>query len=334
MLTLFIGFFLSVVAAVVPTTLYTLTFYLADRYEREPLWLAGVAFLWGAAPAILASVVAEILLGNSLIQKPGTLASAVMEAAVIAPVIEELAKGAALLLIVWFFSRHFDGLLDGLTYGALIGFGFAMTENFFYFVGALNEGGLADLSVLIFLRSILFGLNHAFYTGLTGIGFGLAVNTPHASQRILRPLIGLLAAIGVHSLHNLGASLSQVNGLSILISMGLAAVGLGLIGLAFGLGWQRERAIIGRELVQEVPGLLSDLEYETLRQYGPRRRPAGMARATNPQYRQRMELLTKLAFRKHRLGQLGAKADPGLLEEIGGMREQAIALFIPDRVSG
>lgn len=57
--------------------------------------------------------------------------------------------------------RHeFDGVLDGLTYGAIIGFGFAMTENFLYFIGAFSEGGFVDLTVLIFLRAVIFGLNH------------------------------------------------------------------------------------------------------------------------------------------------------------------------------
>ncbi len=81
--------------------------------------------------------------------------------------------------------RHeFDGVLDGLIYGVLIGFGFAMTENFFYFIGAFDEGGFVNLTAVIILRSVVFGLNHAFYTSLTGIGFGLGA-APAAAVRLV-----------------------------------------------------------------------------------------------------------------------------------------------------
>src|SRR5690606_32033414 len=123
------------------------------------VWLVVVAFLWGAIPAIVASLVGEILIGSPMIEAPGSVAEAVVESALVAPLVEEFAKGLALYAIYRFLRREFDGVLDGLTYGALIGFGFAMTENFFYFVGAFTEGGFVDLSLLIFLRSIVFGLN-------------------------------------------------------------------------------------------------------------------------------------------------------------------------------
>ena len=166
--------FISLAAAIIPTVIYVLIFYWADRYEREPLWLTAVAFIWGAVPAIIVSIIGEFVLGWQSIDAPDSVAGAIVNGAIIAPIVEELAKGTALLLIFWFMRHEFDGVLDGVVYGALIGFGFAMTENFFYFVGAYDEGGYGQLSFVIFLRAVLFGLNHAFYTGLTGIGLGMA----------------------------------------------------------------------------------------------------------------------------------------------------------------
>ncbi len=61
---------LSTLAAIVPTLVYTLTFYWADRYEREPRSLLFAAFIWGAIPAVIASLIGEVLLGAPLVSDP------------------------------------------------------------------------------------------------------------------------------------------------------------------------------------------------------------------------------------------------------------------------
>ncbi|MEZ4833058.1 MAG: hypothetical protein R2873_13905 [Caldilineaceae bacterium] len=53
---LFFGISLSLTAAILPT-IFRVGLYLADRYEREPIWLGIVVFLWGAIPAIVASLI-------------------------------------------------------------------------------------------------------------------------------------------------------------------------------------------------------------------------------------------------------------------------------------
>ena len=133
------------------------------------------------------------------------------------------------LALWWLFTwmRHeFDGVLDGLIYGALIGFGFAMTENFFYFIGAFDEGGFVNLTAVIILRSVVFGLNHAFYTSLTGIGFGLARSARSRAVRLVWIAAGLSAAILVHSLHNLGATFASISLAGFALSLAIAAGGL------------------------------------------------------------------------------------------------------------
>ncbi len=39
--------------ALVPTLVYALLVWWLDRYEKEPLPLLVVAFLWGAVPAVI-----------------------------------------------------------------------------------------------------------------------------------------------------------------------------------------------------------------------------------------------------------------------------------------
>lgn len=311
---------LSLAAAIIPTIFYAFTFYLIDRYEREPIWLVTVAFLWGAVPAVLVSLLGEMLIGGTFIQPPGTIANALITSALIAPIVEEIAKGAALFGLYSWTRREFDDVLDGVIYGALIGFGFAMTENFLYYIGAFHQGGLGDFTLVFFLRSILFGLNHAFYTSLTGIGFGLARNTRVLRARTLQIGGGLLLAIVVHSLHNLGTSLAQVNPLNILISLALAAVGLGVFISVIFLAWYQERYALHSELADEVNILMSAEEYRVLTQEW--HRPLRRRRRKIANTDRRMHLFAELALRKQRLRKFGPFREPSLLDEIEAIRAE------------
>lgn len=314
---------LSLAAAILPTILYVLLFYWADRYEREPVWLAVVAFVWGAVPAVIVSLFGELVLGWPWVDAPDSITGAIIEGAVIAPIVEELAKGFALLLIFLIMRREFDGVLDGIVYGALIGFGFAMTENFFYFIGAYDEGGFVQLTVVIVLRAVLFGLNHAFYTGLTGIGFGLArlFRSPIAKASWI--LFGLLLAMITHSLHNLGASLAAIDISGLGLSLLVALAGLGLLLTAVTLSWQHERNCIRSELAEEVGAVLSAEEYTqlTTRWHNPLRKRGAAAQSRA----YRMHLYVELALRKARL----RYADPGealtILQEVAQIRSQLAA---------
>jgi RsiW-degrading membrane proteinase PrsW (M82 family) len=315
-----LGFYVVLLAAVVPTLSYVLLFYWADRYEREPGWLAAVAFLWGAIPAIIVSLIAELVLGYPFMDETPNIRTELVESALFAPIIEELAKGLALLLIFRWARHEFDGVLDGLVYGALIGFGFAMTENLFYFLGAFMEGGFADLTVLFLLRVVLFGLNHSFYTALTGIGFGFA-REASGQGRWLWPLAGLFAAILAHALHNFGASVADINAAGFGISLLVAVGGLITLLLTVLLSWQRERGSLRTQLADEVGSLLTEEEFRTLtgRWRNPlRKRPADRARA------RRLQSLIELALRKDRLGRLGAEREPKLAAEIEALRSQLL----------
>jgi len=58
----------AVLGALIPTLFYVLFVWWLDRYEKEPLQLLVLAFLWGAGPAALLSVGVEMALdGPSLL---------------------------------------------------------------------------------------------------------------------------------------------------------------------------------------------------------------------------------------------------------------------------
>lgn len=317
MLVTLLAILLSAVGAAVPTLIYTFAFYWADRYEREPLMLLVVAFLWGAVPAIIVSLIAEVALGIPLPAYTLGLTSDDAVSVLIAPTVEELAKAVPLL---WLFLRRrqeFDGPLDGLIYGALIGFGFAMTEDFFYFLGAWYEEGFLALGCLFVLRSILFGLNHAFYTSLTGLGFGFARHQRTPLVRVFCVLAGLAAAIGAHTLHNLGTSLTSVTAAAFLLSLLTAFGGVAILIAAVLLAWRHERRILRMELAEEIGTILTESELDLLT--GRWRQPILPSRDGTSQ---RTQLYVELAQHKYRLRRFGATAEPELPAEIAALRSR------------
>lgn len=317
---------LSILAALIPALLYGVIFYWLDRYEREPLWLVIAAFLWGAVPAVLISLVGEVWLGTPLIGSRGTFSENLISGSIIAPIIEEVVKGAALLVIFLLRRQEFDGPLDGIVYGSMIGLGFGMTENFFYFADAAEAGGLSQLGLVIFLRAVIFGLNHACYTGMVGIGFGLARNVSRSQQikRLSYPLWGLIVAILIHSLHNFGATTASYNVMGLFLSLVIAITAILLLFITILYAWRFEYNCIRDELVGEIGYLLNANEYKILTQnwFMPLRSQGKLARAEA----KRRHLLVELALHKYRLRNLGYDQEPELAAEVLRLRTQLASL--------
>ncbi len=150
-----------------------------DLYEREPIAICALMFLWGA---IVAAIGAS--LGNTALQ--GELprdVDAVFGPAISAPVVEELAKGLALVIAFvasrWAGRRfgvfEFDGVTDGIVYGAAVGIGFAFTEDLYYFFREARVSGVGDALSVFIDRRDFFGpamLRHAIWTATFGAGLG------------------------------------------------------------------------------------------------------------------------------------------------------------------
>ncbi|MDN5898909.1 MAG: PrsW family intramembrane metalloprotease, partial [Brachybacterium sp.] len=107
---------------------------LADRWDPQPLPLLIIAVFWGAAIAVGISYVLNTLNGQLVFIATGSEEIANFAGLVIsAPLVEETSKGLGLLLLMLLARRYFNGPLDGLIYGSLIGGGFAFTENIIYY---------------------------------------------------------------------------------------------------------------------------------------------------------------------------------------------------------
>jgi RsiW-degrading membrane proteinase PrsW (M82 family) len=219
----FLGTAASIVGmllALLPLVAVWFVVRLIDRWEPEPRGIVVFAVAWGAIASVALALGVDLVLTLALGPAP-EFVSAVIQA----PIVEEAAKGLGVFLIYAAARRAFDGPIDGIVYGALVGAGFAFTENIQYFAISIIEGGAAQASATFFLRAILSPFAHVMFTALTGFAFGLA------ARRALRPgaalrygFVGLIGAIALHAFWNGSAMLSDFFGLYLTVQIPLFAI--------------------------------------------------------------------------------------------------------------
>jgi RsiW-degrading membrane proteinase PrsW (M82 family) len=256
--------FASILATVFPTMVYTIVLWWFDRYEKEPLSLLAVAFFWGAIPAVVFAFIGELAADVPLSIIDAASAEVIGSSAV-APILEESAKGFIVLVIYFLFYKEFDSPIDAIIYGALVGHGFAMTENLLYFIGAWASGGWATWTFVVFLRAFVFGLNHAFFTSLTGLGLYLARMTRQFFFRPIFTALGLSAAILFHAIHNLGVTMAEATWLlSCVVSALSDWGGVFIVFIILIIGMVSEKRWITSELKEEIDMGLIDVKDYTL----------------------------------------------------------------------
>jgi len=230
------------------------------------------------------------------------------------------------------FYRQFDGVLDGIVYGSVVGFGFAAVENVLYFLSSLNRDGAGAMFVVIFLRAFLFGLNHAFFTSLTGIGFALARAARSWSVKLGAPVAGFALAVMAHALHNAGATFASVTLLGLLVSVVSDWIGIFVVLVIILLATVQERGWIARYLADEVTsGLITPGQYHTACSYLER-----VGERTNALLRGDVrrfvrlgrfyQMMTLLAFRKYQLESFGDEG--GNRAEVDRWRRAVAAMQI------
>lgn len=144
--------------------------YFLDLYEREPISLVVGAFLWGAVAATTLGALANIGWGAVIARSLNPEFAARWVPALTAPWTEEILKAIGVVLIYLIARREIDDIMDGFVYGAMVGLGFAVVENVFYFI-AVFGGETEGVLIGFFLRVIASGLyGHVLYTGLSGMG--------------------------------------------------------------------------------------------------------------------------------------------------------------------
>lgn len=190
------------VVAFVPAVIYLIPLVWLDRYDPEPLWLLALAFAWGALVAVIVSFVINTVFGVAVGAAVSPEAGQFVGAVLSAPIFEEGSKGLGLVVLLIFFRKYFDDILDGIVFAGVIALGFATVENVLYYGRALAGGGFGALAVIFFLRGILSPFAHVSFTAMTGIGCGIARESHNTLVRILLPLVGYIGAVTLHAIWN------------------------------------------------------------------------------------------------------------------------------------
>ncbi|WP_248284020.1 PrsW family intramembrane metalloprotease [Brevibacterium sediminis] len=217
-----------------------------DRWRPQPKLLLGICLLWGAVASVILtlgfSLVGEVALYMIGINGVPDVIGAVIQA----PILEESTKTVLLLVIVLAARRYFEGPLDGLVYGSLIGAGFAFTENILYLGQSWNDGEFLGLAMTFAMRCLGSPLLHTAFSTCAGVSIGLAARKWPWWSLILMWLPGLALGMILHGFWNasmtflgvlgqatsdvMGGMLPQIIGLVVLsVILSAAWVTLGLI---------------------------------------------------------------------------------------------------------
>ncbi|MFT3942819.1 MAG: PrsW family intramembrane metalloprotease [Ancrocorticia sp.] len=190
------------ILALVPVALVLWVIRWIDQWEPEPVGLYLVAFGWGAGVSALMAIIGNFAFESAVssMSRLDDYQQATLPVVVGAPLIEEAVKGLGVLLLFFAFARYFNGPVDGLVYGMLIGLGFAFTENIFYFGQFYDE-----LAAVFRARAIESPFVHPFCTALTGMFVGMATNRSSSLAVVPLAIAGYSCAVFLHGLHNFSA---------------------------------------------------------------------------------------------------------------------------------
>jgi RsiW-degrading membrane proteinase PrsW (M82 family) len=297
-----VAFGTGLVMAVLPLPVYLGVSLWIDRFEPEPKSLVLFTFFWGATIAVLVALVlntaGQVVVGEAL----GGGAAEIYGGSISAPVVEECAKAAALLIVYHRRKAEFNGVVDGIVYAILVGLGFATSENVLYYSRGAFEEGVPGAIATFVLRGVLSPFAHPLFTAMFGIGLGLASRSRRRSTRTLAPLAGLALAIALHALWNTAAAA----GLALTVYVFLfAPLFFGLLALVV-LARSREGQLVRRQLQPELSaGWLTPGELEMLASVRARRRALSQVGATRGRparrsLRSAQEAATELAFHRDR----------------------------------
>ncbi len=303
------GFILSVIFGFLPMLVFAFFVYWLDRFEKEPRHLLGGAFVWGAVIAAGFAFFINTLLGAGIFVLTGSeFIAQQTTGSVIAPLMEEILKGFAVLIVFYFYRKEFDSILDGIVYAGITALGFAATENTYYIYNfGYLESGYTGLFTLVFIRVFLVGWQHPFYTAFFGIGLALARLSPEWIKRVIYPTAGLVVSILMHSVHNtIPALIPGVAG----IVIGTLFDWTGWIGLSIFIVYviYREKNLIQSELNEEVQmGIITAEQY--LKSFSIINRMKALLKHVGKPSFQKIthfyQLCTELAHKKHQFRRMG-----------------------------
>ncbi len=260
-----VGFLMGLLSATIPVPLYVMLVLWVDRYESEPLWMLATAFFWGALIAVFFALILNTASGLIVagLTRDASAGEA-FSAGISAPIVEETAKAAILLVFFFLKKDEFDGVVDGIIYASMAGLGFAMTENIQYYGRAVLQGGGGGLTLVFIIRGMLAPFSHPLFTAMTGMGLGLARQSRNTLIKIISPVLGLGLAIFLHALWNGSAIVFGFLGFVLIYVLFMVPMFFVILAVIF-VSLRREGRVVRDFLLPDFQrGLLTPEEYGRL----------------------------------------------------------------------
>lgn len=314
------GILISLFAAAIPMFIYLSIIWLMDKNEREPFGLVLLNFFWGAFGAIFLTLLLNPLFQTILniyipeISISQTKFSDLSGAIIIAPILEEFTKG--IFLFFFSYNKKFDGVVDGLVYGAAIGLGFGMTENFLYFISAKQQ-----LFLLIIIRTLFSALLHATSQATLGIFIGYSKFKPKPIKIILIPL-GYFIAVLIHFIWNFSVSFAGYTILGFVFMFFYIITTI----IIFQIAVKLEAQIINKELIEEAQNGIIPLEHLRYLPFVFLRKKAGWFPYENNR-KEYIKSAILLALRKSQLKCISEKKRNSYLNDIIYLRTKISILL-------
>lgn len=319
---------LSIILAVVPMVGLLLLVWWLDRYDREPLWLFLLTFLWGGIGGVVIALVGNMLLDITLtpvaflldqaVQTGQTLQS-IVGPTVVAPLVEEPAKAAILLPVIA--SRSFDDITDGFVYGAAAGLGFGMTENALYFLSAISNPEAWFETVAI--RTAFSAVMHGACTAMVGAGLGWG-RFRRWWGTALGGTIGMGLAMGLHAWWNgllsIGSVRAEFEWMPTVAIMSLPII-IAVVFLTFQASLFVQSLRIRRELLAEAAtGALPEQHARIVASWWRRQGYDWLPMGVD--HRRYVRALTTLALRRYQSRLPSGRRDTFYLDDTERLRRQ------------
>ncbi len=175
-----------------PGIAIALFIYLRDKYDREPFRQLIWAFFLGMISTIPAIGMSMGLSQIEALQGGNSELQTFLYAFITVAVAEE---GSKFFFLKRFYRKSFfDEPFDGITYGVMIGMGFATLENILYVFQSSNGWGTALMRMLTAVPA------HASFAVIMGYFVGLAKFKK--GRRIGLQIVGLLVAVFFHGMYD------------------------------------------------------------------------------------------------------------------------------------
>lgn len=230
---------IALIVGTVPAVLWLFFWLREDKGgKREPTGLIVITFIAGMISVILVLPIQKFIAG--IVTDHATQITLWAGA-------EEILKYAA-FLVVMAKSPYLDEPVDYAIYLMTAALGFAALENAMYLIHPI---GVNDATVSFLTGNLRFlgsTLLHSVTSGILGMAIGLAF-FKDSGTRFLAMLIGLCAAIGVHSIFNF--YIMQENGKNFMQIFGLLWV-LTIIVLLVFEKLRRMSAYVEREVEKPI----------------------------------------------------------------------------------